>query len=130
MNAVALTTTSYASQPLFVDLTGPSVGIVTDGKGEDVDFQDDATEICASWNGFEDSHSGISDYKVSIGTTPEAGDFLDFTGVGSYSDSICFKMTLQHGVTYYTTVVAIHGGADMINSTATSDGGEQQMRCI
>ena len=127
---VDLTTTSYSSQPLFIDRSGPSSGTVNDGQGDDIDYQHNANEICANWKGFVDSHSGISDYKVSIGTTPGTGDFAEVTEVGSSSESFCFNVTLIHDVTYYTTVVAIHGGADMINSTATSDGGNRLCVCV
>jgi hypothetical protein len=121
-NRVDLTTTSYSSQALFIDRSGPSIGAVNDGQGEDIDYQYNADEICANWKGFVDPHSGISSYKVSIGTIPGTGDVMKLTEVGSYSESACFNVTLIHDVTYYTTVVATHGGTDMINSTSTSDG--------
>ena len=123
MILVELTATSFASQPLVIDHTGPTVGLVNDGQSDDIDFQNDTNEICANWKGFGDPHSGISGYKVGVGTRAGALDVLDLTEVDSFVDNLCFKLSLQHRMTYYTTVVAIHGGVDMINSAATSDGG-------
>ena len=70
---------------LQVDLTSPSSGVVYDGNGlHDIGYLSYGThtEITSSWRGFSDDGSGISSYRVCLGTQPEYDDVVPCVNVG------------------------------------------------
>ena len=59
---VDLFTSGHSDDPILIDRTKPLAGAVFDGSKMDEDeaFQSKSNEICASWKGFYDPESGIS----------------------------------------------------------------------
>lgn len=59
-----LFTAGHSDDPILIDRTKPHAGKVLDGSTLDKDetYQSKINEICASWKGFFDPESGISQY--------------------------------------------------------------------
>lgn len=50
----------------YYDDTAPTGGVVNDGAGADIDYQDDMTTLAANWSGFADAESGLAKYEYRL----------------------------------------------------------------
>ncbi|XP_019642103.1 PREDICTED: uncharacterized protein LOC109483513 [Branchiostoma belcheri] len=127
INNVDLRASGHYSRPLIVDTTPPIPGTVHDGEtyNRDRDYQADGTRVCTSWKDFHDEESGIGFYWWGVGTEIGTVDTLPFRELPHTQHAACAELnqTLQHGVTYYTTLVAFNLGHAMKNVSVYSDGG-------
>ena len=90
-----------------VDATAPTGGLVLDGTGVDIDFNDGSlTTLSANWSAFTDATSGVTSYEYSIGTTSGGTDIKDWTGVGASLSVTASGLVLHTGQTYYFNVRA------------------------
>ncbi|HIB02448.1 MAG TPA: T9SS type A sorting domain-containing protein, partial [Candidatus Marinimicrobia bacterium] len=89
------------------DETPPKTGSVSDGASADIDFSGSESSITFNWTGFEDAGSGINHYMVALGTTPEGEDVLELKDVGDVTSETLSNLYLDHGVTYYCSVMAV-----------------------
>ena len=81
-------------------------------------------QICANWYNWYDPESGIFSYLWAVGTQPGLSNVVDFVKLSRREHTACSGyVTLQHGETYYSTLVAFHGGYDKLNVSGTSNGG-------
>ncbi|KAI8485273.1 hypothetical protein Bbelb_370200 [Branchiostoma belcheri] len=121
-----LRTAGHAPRPLIVDTTPPVPGTVHDGEtySRDRDYQADGTRVCASWKDFHDEESGIGFYLWGVGTATDIDDIVQFHELPHTQHAACSELnqTLQHGVTYYSTLVAFNLGHAMKNVSVSSDG--------
>ncbi|XP_071798137.1 uncharacterized protein [Asterias amurensis] len=125
VNNVDLRTVKHADGPILVDDTPPIAGDLFDGPyaGRDLVFTKDRNEICGNWYNWFDPDSGISSYLWAVGTQPVTSNVVNFVKVSRREHGTCSGyVTLQHGETYYSTLVAIHGGFDKLNVSASSNG--------
>ncbi|XP_033637723.1 uncharacterized protein LOC117298529 [Asterias rubens] len=125
VNNVDLRTVEHADEPILVDDTPPIAGDLFDGPyaGRDLAFTKDRNEICGNWYNWFDPDSGISSYLWAVGTQPLTSNVVNFVKVSRREHGTCSGyVTLQHGETYYSTLVAFHGGYDKLNVSASSNG--------
>ncbi|XP_072034301.1 uncharacterized protein [Amphiura filiformis] len=125
VNNVHLATTGHSDTSLLVDSTPPVKGILNDGSkpGVDEEFFKDNRNICSNWQNFHDTDSGIASYLWAIGSYPGGVDVVDFVQLEYDTNIYCAgNLTLEHGKMYFATLVAIHGGIEMLNVTGSSNG--------
>ncbi|XP_078573994.1 uncharacterized protein LOC144860567 isoform X3 [Branchiostoma floridae x Branchiostoma japonicum] len=126
INNVDLRTASHAPRPIIVDVTPPIPGTVHDGEtySRDRAFQAVGDRVCASWKDFHDEESGIGFYLWGVGTTAGVDDIVPFHELPHTQHSACAELnqTLQHGGTYYSTLVAFNLGHARKNVSVSSDG--------
>ncbi|XP_066298079.1 uncharacterized protein [Branchiostoma lanceolatum] len=126
INNVDLRTASHAPRPLIVDLTPPVPGTVHDGEtySRDRAFQAVGNRVCASWKDLHDEESGIGFYLWGVGTSVGADDIVSFHELPHTQHAACAELnrTLQHGGTYYSTLVAFNLGHAAKNVSVSSDG--------
>ncbi|XP_067685182.1 uncharacterized protein [Haliotis asinina] len=123
-NNVGLSTSGHANEPIIVDDSPPAVGIINDGStvGIDADYQADAHIICAQWENFYDSESGIKRYLWGVGTKPGSDDIVKFKTEDRSVHKDCSSVLLTHKTTYYSTVIAFNGALNMKRVNFTSNG--------
>ncbi|XP_022103294.1 uncharacterized protein LOC110986022 [Acanthaster planci] len=125
VNNVDLRTIDHADEPILVDDSPPIAGDLFDGPyaGQDLVFTKDRNKICANWYNWYDPESGIFSYLWAVGTQPSLSNVVNTVKVSRREHKACSGyVTLQHGETYYSTLVAFHGGYDKLNVTASSNG--------
>ncbi|KAI0239584.1 hypothetical protein LSAT2_009684 [Lamellibrachia satsuma] len=109
---------------VVVDATVPVAGhvydVISDVQTKDVDYTTVESEIGAKWFGFYDLHSHVTGYSVSIGKCRQCDDILEKSHVGIATSIHVNHVTLERGVTYYTTVEACNGAGLCV--AVTSDG--------
>ena len=101
----------------------PRPGYSSDVATGDVDWVSTA-DIVVGWNGFttDEGRPPLFDFQFGLGTTPGADDVQPFVSVGLAS-TVRFNasdLELEHGETYYATVVAFTSAG--ATSSITSDG--------
>ena len=103
--------TDSVSNSFILDETSPEIGKVFNERDtyEDKYYRSSQTEISTSWKGFQDKESGISFYKICIGSVPGLCDVSQFQNVGLVNSTIVRDLNLTHNATYYTTVQATNG---------------------
>ncbi|XP_071954211.1 uncharacterized protein [Antedon mediterranea] len=70
--------TEVISDGILIDNSPPVAGFVFDGSsGSDINFQNSRRVLEAHWWGFNDPHSGLSNFEWWAGTTPGGSDILD-----------------------------------------------------
>ena len=138
--------TSSLSESFVVDPTAPEVGVVYDGLGSDqnmncsknttfgensqcstrnfedtdVNFTNNTREIHARWIDFLDKESDIVEYFWCVGTQPMKDDIRACESTGMKPNGSHFGLSLQHGDSYYITIIACNGAR--MCSAAHSDG--------
>ncbi|XP_053400999.1 uncharacterized protein LOC128557566 [Mercenaria mercenaria] len=116
------------SSGVTVDLTPPVTADVWIGNEKKHLFQTSTSELSVHWNSFIDveeegyaTHvSGITHYKVALGTTAGGVDVTSFIDVGLTNHKTFHNLKLQNGHTYFATVI----GYDFTgqHSRSTSEG--------
>ncbi|MBN2778123.1 MAG: N-acetylmuramoyl-L-alanine amidase [Bacteroidales bacterium] len=105
-----------------VDWTPPSdIITINDGVSTDIDITYNLTEISSNWTSANDLNSGIVAYYFSVGTSPGATDFINWTNNGTNTNFSNNSTTLIPGTTYYVNVKA-ENGAGLFSNISTSDG--------
>ncbi|XP_053398434.1 uncharacterized protein LOC128556766 [Mercenaria mercenaria] len=102
------------SSGVTVDLTPPDTAEVWIGNEKEYLFQTSTSELTVHWNSFIDveeegyaAHvSGVTHYKVALGTTAGGVDIRRFTDVGLTNHKTFHDLNLQNGHTYFATVIA------------------------
>ena len=138
--------TSTVSESFLIDSTSPDVGIVYDGPGSDqnlncsenatfgensqcstrkfgdtdVNYTNNTREIHARWIDFLDNESGVKEYFWCVGSQPMKDDIRVCESTGMTPNGSHYGLNLQHGDSYYVTVVACNGARKC--SAAYSDG--------
>ena len=138
--------TSSISESFVIDSTAPETGVVYDGLGSDqnlncsenttfgensqcstrkfqetdIDFTSNKHEIHARWINFLDNESGIVDYFWCVGSQPMRDDIRVCESTGIRPNGSHYGFKLEHGDSYYVTVVACNGARKC--SAAHSDG--------
>ncbi|XP_022100338.1 uncharacterized protein LOC110984441 [Acanthaster planci] len=125
VNNVDLRAVGHADEPILADYSPPIAGDLFDGPyaGQDLTFTKDRNEICANWHNWHDPESGISSYLWAVGTQPGLSNVVNYIKLSHREHTACSDyVTLQHRETYYSTLIAFHGGYDKVNVTASSNG--------
>jgi hypothetical protein len=85
-------------------------------------------QICANWHDFFDPESGISFYKVGVGSRRNLTDVAGLRKFHAHTYTGCVPLesnhTLQHTHVYYIVVWTYNRGHRQLNVSAVSDGGE------
>ncbi len=111
-------------QDLNVDWTPPSnIATIRDGLSATIDdaVTTSLNTLSANWDICFDTHSDISNYFYSIGTTPTATNVLGWTDNFAFSSVTNNTLTLTIGSTYYFNVKALNG-AGLYTSVISSNG--------
>ncbi|XP_070206105.1 uncharacterized protein [Littorina saxatilis] len=124
VNSVGLSATGAGETPVLLDSTPPVAGQVMDGTelGHDICCQVSANQICAQWADFYDPDSSIDSYLWGVGLTQGKDDVVTFHMLTAYEKQSCKHVTLQHNVTYFSTVVANNKALNQKSANASSDG--------
>ena len=72
-----------------------------------------------TWTASSDSISGISSYKVALGTTAGGTDVVSWTNAGNVTSYTFSGLTLTNGTAYYASVKAVDG-AGLTSAAANS----------
>ena len=138
--------TSSISESFVIDQTAPEIGVVYDGLGSDqtlncsenttfgensqcstrkfedtdVNYTNNTKEIHARWIDFLDNESDIKEYFWCVGSQPMTDDIWVCESTGMRPNGSHYGLSLQHGDSYYVTVVACNGARKC--SAAHSDG--------
>ena len=110
---------AIAQEYVNVDWTRPTALIVNDGPSADIDTNY-TTTLEGNWGTANDPHSGISEFKVAIGTSVGADDVVAWTSNGLSTTVSNSLPTLTPNQVYYITVLAKNGAG--ITHTVSSDG--------
>ena len=70
----------------------------------------------------------IDKYQVGAGTRPGLDDTVPSEMTDAHTTVKCWNTQLNHNKKYYSTVTAYHGGYEMMNATAVSNGGRQLLQ--
>eukprot|EP00040_Diaphanoeca_grandis_P037916 m.251430 g.251430 ORF g.251430 m.251430 type:complete len:3511 (-) comp33895_c0_seq1:293-10825(-) len=103
---VGLTAVS-ASDPIRIDSSPPIAGHIV-ASVPPTTPEDDDVIVMANWTGFSDLESGIREYRVALGSRPDAADLSPFTSTGSVAHVSIEAPTLVQGHAVYVTVAAIN----------------------
>ncbi|XP_046569942.1 uncharacterized protein LOC124278267 [Haliotis rubra] len=120
-NRAGLTSTAV-SNTFTVDSSPPTRGVVTDGEDTDkveLDYQGFTDRYGCHWSGFDDPHSGLSSFRVSLGTQPYLDDVVTETHTGLGTE-MSWTGDLPLGVKLYCSVEACNRAG--LCSKSASDG--------
>lgn len=101
------------------DLSAPSIPVVQDGLGADIDRTTDDRRLCASWV-TEDPQSGIFGGWLRVGSSPGAADIVPATFVDAV-DAACVDGEFARCAVYYVALES-RNGAGLRSVLASSDG--------
>ncbi|XP_006813393.2 uncharacterized protein LOC100378058, partial [Saccoglossus kowalevskii] len=142
-NGAGSMSTPLVSSPIKV-LQGDITGLTNDGPDTqtiagstvsiDTDYQKENTIVTAQFHGFESQRHGIVHYEWAVGSTPRLDDIQPYTSAGivvdgghdnpggglSGSGKAQMPLELDSSMTYFTTVRAITGAGNVLDSV--SDG--------
>ncbi len=106
-----------------VDYTAPDSTIsLIDGLYIDIDTQNYTTSFTASWQPSNEPNSGIKEYWVGLGSTPNTVDIVDWQPAGNTATSITFNnLNLQLGARYYFRI-QVENNAGLATNEMHSDG--------
>ncbi len=105
-----------------VDTTAPfaSAGIY-DGTPTDIDTWTSTNTIAAYWDIATDPHSGVLRYWYALGTSPGAGDVVNWTDNSWYDSVNITGLSMLIGQTYYLSVMS-ENNAGLVSAVTVSDG--------
>lgn len=114
---------SPVTKNVNVDWSSPIAPLeVRDGiTSTDMDSTTNATLLAANWNLGVDTNSLVVTNYYAVGTQPKATDILTWTNNTNKTTFNTNAVTLQHGKTYYTSIV-LQNGAGLYSDTIVSDG--------
>ena len=98
--------TSFAtSNGIFIDMTSPEGGSVSDGDDTDIDVTVYGSYVSANWDEFHDPESGILKYVICAGTVKGSCDILPLTTVNSgLAVKLQVKPAISSGTVVYSTL--------------------------
>lgn len=111
--------TLRSSDGVRPDDSAPTIDVVNDGNGADIDFQQSVSSVSASWVA-SDPQSDIASHAWAIGTSPGANDVRDWTDVGTSTSASAAGLALVDGTRYYVSVRARNSAG--LEASASSDG--------
>ena len=125
---VGLSTVELDESPVKVDRSPPTMGVVQDGpsRGVDLAFQANSNILCMNYDGFTDPHSGVGQYQwlIQTDTSTDSILVLNLTESEVVDKVACANLSLSHGTTYYSTVIATNMADQPLATSNTSNGGE------
>ena len=110
----------FTTDGIIIDRTGPVVGTVNDGPGDDIDWVNNNFLVTGNINDFSDALSGIAEYQYSLGVTPGGTQSQPWTS-NALDTAIIMLEFLVADVTYYLNVRAIDSVGN-VGPYAASDG--------
>jgi hypothetical protein len=119
-NWAGLWSAEGCSDGIMADASMPSMPLVGDGLGTDIDCQTSTSVLSAHWSA-SDPHSGIARYWYAVGTNPREGDVQGWTDVGTETSVSVSGLSLPGETTYYVTVWA-DNAAGLHSVMSASDG--------
>ena len=93
-------------QDLKIDFTKPNAGLVIDGDITDVDTSVVNSSYKRLWANFSDIHSGIVEYKYSLGTNIAQADIVPWTSNNLSTSIDLSDLNLETSQTYFLNVCA------------------------
>jgi hypothetical protein len=98
--------TSFAtSNGIFIDMTSPEGGSVSDGDDTDIDVTVFDSYVSANWDEFHDAESGVLKYVICAGTVKGSCDILPLTTVNSaLAVKLQVKPAISSGTVVYLTL--------------------------
>ena len=115
-NGVGLESAIGSSDGITIDITPPTLPVVTD-DGDYTSVSDSLHAVLGS----SDSQSGVAQYSYCIGISPGGTDVLGWTSADSNTSATAYGLSLQPGARYYFGVKA-RNGAGLWSAVGTSDG--------
>ncbi len=118
----------HSHHPLVIDRTPPVSGYVYDGRhyGRDATYSAVNNTICVNWDNFHDEESGLAEFAdVGVGSAPGLTNVVAFRKVPYKAKEVCFRATLVHSSSYYSTIVVYNQGHKQLSVNDTSNGGER-----
>jgi hypothetical protein len=90
--------TSAVSDGFMIDVTRPVPGVVFNtGRHSNAHAQSSTSSISASWHGFEDRHSGVRSYHVTVyDVDNDTAPIMPFANVGVANEWTVSELLLQH----------------------------------
>lgn len=105
-NSAGLQTPAKKSNGVTKDSSPPTTpAYVNDGLGADLSVTIGAGSLSANWAASSDSHTALSNYYYSIGTTPGNTDVKGWTATTSTQVTVT-SLSLHDGISYYFNVKA------------------------
>lgn len=101
-----------------VDWTPPTNIVVSDGSGTDID-ETTSTTLFGNWNVSTDPNSGVTDYLVSIGTTPDDDDVLGWNSNGLVTNLSHLLTNPIYDQIYYINVT-VQNGAGLLTKAQSN----------
>nr|KAG5706491.1 hypothetical protein BaRGS_032884 [Batillaria attramentaria] len=97
VNGAGLMTTAF-SDGVTVDVTPPVTGVVfAADRYTHRPAQTSTTTLSASWHGFQDAHSGVTSYYVTLNdVTANSTSLMPFRRVGTKTEYTLSGLTLEH----------------------------------
>ena len=108
------------SEGLTIDQTGPTLGTIADGDGDDIDWSNDNKSVSSNWSGFEDD-KGITKYEVALGSEAKGTDVKDWTNVDTTTSHTFSDLSLSDNTQYFFSVKATDGLGN-VSEVGSSDG--------
>ena len=102
------------------DLVGPTIGTITDGSGEDIEWANVNTSASTNWSGFEDVN-GIAKYEVALGSEAKGSDVVEWTDIGTATSHTFSDLNLADNTQYFFSVRATDGLGNL-SEVAASNG--------
>jgi hypothetical protein len=125
-NNVDLPSYEAGARPFLIDTSPPLAGEVNDGPfvGHDLYWENNATVAAVNFLGFSDPESGIGRYEWCLGTSMYGCEAFEGNPLHvPASDRLArAAVSLEHNVTYYSTITAFNQGLVVRNVSAVSDG--------
>lgn len=104
----------------YPDVTRPDAGVVSDGLGDDIDFQSSTSTVFANWGGFTDPESGVKTFEWAVGSSPGKDDLRAFADAGFVQQAAATGLALPSGKSFYVTVRAVNDAG--LGTDVSSDG--------
>ena len=103
-----------SSFKFIVDVTVPSVPTVSNTYS----YLASSSTVPIKWGVAADSQSGLLRYEVALGTVSDRTSALDWTSVGSATETTRNGLSLTNGTRYYASVRAVNGAglASLVSS--------------
>jgi hypothetical protein len=99
----------------------PTVGIVNDSLGADIDFQKSTLALSANWSGLAVPGVITHHYEVAYNTDPSGYPTTGWTAVALATNATLPGLALSDATAYYFKVRAVDAGGNVI-ALQTSDG--------
>jgi PKD repeat protein len=113
---------AVATTNVNIDWTAPaSVTLVKDGNATDIDTTITPGQLAANWSAATDTHSGVSLYEYSIGTSPGDTSVTGWTSNTLNTSVTRSGLSLVNGTTYYFNIRS-RNNAGLVSGITSSDG--------